>query len=280
MTKPNQILTRTTIAATLALMPQLASAQQSQPPAQGSFTRPDNAGRPAVPNTGLDYTQAMERLFQAAQRLRESIQAMAQQPPGERRNQAMAQAREALMSTQQSMVQLPPELRTNQNYRDAEARAGEAQRALGGEQADPQRAQVAADAILVLIPRLREDAAKTASATPAAAPGVPLARVTSLVGTNLLGPNGNNDVAQLENLLVDGQGNTRAAVVEWGGFLGIGERRALVPIGRIQFGTTQNDRARITMTREQLEQLPRYDRDRLADYSRENGWGEGVRWYR
>lgn len=263
MTKPNQILTRAMIAATLALMPQLASAQQSQPPAQGSFTRPDNTGRPAVPNTDLDYTQAM-----------------AQQPPGERRNQAMAQAREALMSTHQSMVQLPPELRINQNYRDAEARAGEAQRALGGEQADPQRAQVAADAILVLIPRLREDAAKTASATPAAAPGVPLARVTSLVGTNLLGPNGNNDVAQLENLLVDRQGNTRAAVVEWGGFLGIGERRALVPIGRIQFGATQNDRARITMTREQLELLPRYDRDRLADYSRENGWGEGVRWYR
>ena len=34
------------------------------------------------------------------------------------------------------------------------------------------------------------------------------------------------------------------------------------------------------MTRERLEQLPRYDRDRLADYGGENGWGEGVRWFR
>jgi len=280
MTKPNGLLTGTTIAATLALLPQFAAAQPAQPPAQGNFTRPENPGRPAVPDTGPDYTQAMERLFQAAQRLREAIQAMAQQPPGERRNQAMAQAREALLGTQQAMVQLPPELRTNQNYRDAEARAGEAQRALGGEQADLQRAQTAVDAIIVLVPRLREDATKASAATQAGALGVPLARVTNLVGANLYGPNGSNYVAQLENLLVDRQGNIRAAVVEWGGFLGIGERRALVPIERIQFGTSQDDRARITMIREQLEQLPRYDRDRLADYGREHGWGEGVRWYR
>jgi PRC-barrel domain len=280
MAKTNRVLTRTTIAASLLVLPGMALAQQNQPSTQGNFARPDNAGRPAVPNTGIDYTQAMDRLFQAAQRLRESIQAMAQQPPGERRNQAIAQAREALLGTQQAMIQLPPELRTNQNYRDAEARAGEARRALEGDgaTADPQRAQAAVDAILVLVPRLREDATK---ATPAAASsGVPLARVTSLVGNNLYGPSGDNEVAQLDNLLVDRQGNIRAAVVEWGGFLGIGERRALVPIERIRFGASQDDRARITLTREELEKLPRYDRDRLADYGREHGWGEGVRWYR
>jgi hypothetical protein len=186
MTKPSRTLTGATIVATLALLPPLAAAQPNQPTAQGNFTRPESPGRPAVPNSGQDYTQAMERLFQAAQRLRESIQAMAQQPSGERRDRAMAQAREALLGTQQAMVQLPPELRTDQNYRDAEARAGEARRALGGDgQADPQRAQAAVDAILVLIPRLRDDAAK---ATPAAATGVPLARGTSLVGANLIGP--------------------------------------------------------------------------------------------
>ena len=155
MTAPKRILTRTTVAATLVLLPHLAVAQQSPPPAQGAFTRPAEPGRPAVPNSGLDYTQAMERLFQAAQRLRESIQAMAQQPAGERRNQAMAQAREALLGTQQAMVQLPSELRTDQKYRDAEARLNETQQALQGDQTDPQRAQRAVDAYLVLVPSIQ-----------------------------------------------------------------------------------------------------------------------------
>ena len=39
---------------------------------------------------------------------------MAQQPAGERRNQAAQQAREALLETQQAMVMLPPDLRTAQ----------------------------------------------------------------------------------------------------------------------------------------------------------------------
>jgi hypothetical protein len=68
--------------------------------------------------------------------------------------------------------------------------------------------------------------------------------------------------------------------VEWGGFLGIGERRAVVPINQLQFGTGNNDRARLEMTREQLEQLPRYERDRLAEYGTRYGWGEGLRLFR
>ena len=46
----------------------------------------------------------MEKLKSAAQRLRESVQAMAQQPAGERRNQAADQARQALFDTQQAMI--------------------------------------------------------------------------------------------------------------------------------------------------------------------------------
>lgn len=110
-------------AAPLALaQSQPAAPAQAQPgqAAQGAYTRADTQGRPAVPASDVEYSQAMERLFQAAQRLRESVQAMAQQPAGERRNQAIAQAREALLSTHQAMVQLPPDLRTSQHYREAE----------------------------------------------------------------------------------------------------------------------------------------------------------------
>jgi hypothetical protein len=81
------------------------SAMIQLPPALRS-----GAGSSAQPN----YTKSMEKLQQAAQKLRESVQAMAQQPAGERRNQAAQQAREALLETQQAMVMLPPELRTAQ----------------------------------------------------------------------------------------------------------------------------------------------------------------------
>ena len=67
------------------------------------------AGSSAQPN----YTKSMERLQQAAQKLRESVQAMAQQPAGERRNKAAEEAREALLETQQAMLMLPPGLRTS-----------------------------------------------------------------------------------------------------------------------------------------------------------------------
>lgn len=61
-----------------------------------------------------NYGESMVRLQQAAQKLREAVQAMAQQPAGPRRNEAMRQANDALFDTQQAMIQLPPELRTGQ----------------------------------------------------------------------------------------------------------------------------------------------------------------------
>lgn len=58
-----------------------------------------------------NYTQSYERLKQAAQKLRDSVQAMAQQPAGERRTRAADAAREALIETQEAMAMLPPDLR-------------------------------------------------------------------------------------------------------------------------------------------------------------------------
>jgi len=113
----------------------------------------------------------------------------------------------------------------------------------------------------------------------AAAMGVPLTSVQDLVGTNLVGANG-RDAGEIQNLLIDRAGNVRAAVVEWGGFLGLGDREAVVPLDQIQLGANASDPARMNLTREQLEALPRYDRNALNDYGTRFGWGEGVRTYR
>jgi len=59
----------------------------------------------------VDHTRSMDNLMSAAQRLRESIQQLAQQEPGPKRASAMEAAREALILTQRAMLQLPPELR-------------------------------------------------------------------------------------------------------------------------------------------------------------------------
>ncbi|MCW8088312.1 PRC-barrel domain-containing protein [Sabulicella glaciei] len=109
--------------------------------------------------------------------------------------------------------------------------------------------------------------------------GVDLQSVQSLVGKNVYGPSG-REAGEVRNLLIDRSGRVRAAVIEWGGFLGIGERQALVPIERIQLGASQSDRAQLNMTRDELEALPRYDNDRIAEYGRERGWGEGLRLFR
>jgi hypothetical protein len=112
------------------------------------------------------------------------------------------------------------------------------------------------------------------AAAPAAG-GMALQSVQALMGTNVVGANG-RDAGEVRNLLLDGHGRVRAAVVEWGGFLGIGTREALVPIDRIRLGQG-NERAQLAMTREELEALPRYDRDRIGEYGRTQGWGEGLR---
>jgi hypothetical protein len=64
-----------------------------------------------VVSTSPDYSKSMETLTHAAQKLREAIQAMADEPAGERRNRAIEEANEALFETHRAMAALPPELR-------------------------------------------------------------------------------------------------------------------------------------------------------------------------
>jgi hypothetical protein len=61
--------------------------------------------------TTVEYSNAMRRLLDAAQRLRDAIHAMAEQKPGPAVNQAIRQTNEALLETQQAMLDLPFDLR-------------------------------------------------------------------------------------------------------------------------------------------------------------------------
>jgi hypothetical protein len=81
------------------------SGSQPQQPAGASADKGD------LMTTQVDHKKAMQNLLESAQKLRESIQAMAQQPAGDKRSSAMAAARDALVKTQQAMIDLPPEMR-------------------------------------------------------------------------------------------------------------------------------------------------------------------------
>lgn len=92
------------IAAACAMAGGLASAQA---PAGGS-----QSGSTVI-STQPVHTASMQRLQEAAERLRQSIHSLAQKPPGADRERAIAEAHDALLRTQQAMMSLPPELRSS-----------------------------------------------------------------------------------------------------------------------------------------------------------------------
>lgn len=81
--------------------------------AVASSTGASSGGGGTVKSVQPVHTQSMQRLQQAADRLRQSIQALAEKPPGPDRERAISEAQDALMRTQQAMMALPPELRSS-----------------------------------------------------------------------------------------------------------------------------------------------------------------------
>src|SRR5688572_18606326 len=84
---------------------------QAQQGAQQGNAGTGNEGR--VLSATPIHSEAVVALERAAQRLRESIQSLAQKPAGSQRDQALSDARRALYDTQQSMMRLPPEYRVS-----------------------------------------------------------------------------------------------------------------------------------------------------------------------
>jgi sporulation protein YlmC with PRC-barrel domain len=90
---------------------------------------------------------------------------------------------------------------------------------------------------------------------PAATP----AEVERLIGTDAVAADGRK-VGKIENLLVAPDGRVDYVVLEWGGVLGLGERRVAVPWKDVKLNA-DSSRATIDMTRAQLEDAHRYDPD-------------------
>lgn len=63
------------------------------------------------------------------------------------------------------------------------------------------------------------------------------------------------DMGRIVDILVDHHGGVRAAIIDFGGFLGVGSRKIAVDWRAIQFG---QDRAISSLTRDQIRVAPEY----------------------
>jgi hypothetical protein len=71
------------------------------------------------------------------------------------------------------------------------------------------------------------------------------------------------DMGRIVDVIVDRTGTVRAAVIDFGGFLGVGSRKIVVDWNALHFGRIANKRDSITLelTKEQVIAAPEYKED-------------------
>jgi PRC-barrel domain len=73
----------------------------------------------------------------------------------------------------------------------------------------------------------------------------------------------NENMGRIVDVIVDREGAVRAAVIDFGGFLGVGSRKIVVDWSALHFGSVANKRDSITLelTKEQVTAAPEYKQD-------------------
>jgi hypothetical protein len=87
---------------------------------------------------------------------------------------------------------------------------------------------------------------------------------TSILGRRVQDPAG-GPVGRIVDVLVDGEGSPRAAVIDFGGFLGVGNRRVAVAWHALRFDAASGS-VTLGMTVDQIRAIPAFRQpDRPAD---------------
>ena len=73
----------------------------------------------------------------------------------------------------------------------------------------------------------------------------------------------NEDMGRIVDAIVDREGSVRAAVIDFGGFLGVGSRKIVVEWSALRFGGVSSKRDSITLelTKAQVSAAPEYKED-------------------
>ena len=83
-----------------------------------------------------------------------------------------------------------------------------------------------------------------------------------ILGRDVRSP-ANENMGRIVDVIVDREGTVRAAVIDFGGFLGVGSRKIVVDWNALHFGSVANKRDSITLelTKEQVTAAPEYKED-------------------
>jgi hypothetical protein len=108
--------------------------------------------------------------------------------------------------------------------------------------------------------------AETAPTPPQTAPQITVLNnhdVEGVLGREVLSATDEN-MGRIVDVLVDHAGQVRAAIIDFGGFLGVGSRKIAVDWGALHFPTPGKPDARITLelTRDQVKAAPEYQEGR------------------
>jgi hypothetical protein len=123
-----------------------------------------------------------------------------------------------------------------------------------------------------VVPQASPNAAPPNTAPAAAAPkdGVPPPSVTIIGAADAHGVLGRDvrsaadeDMGRIVDVVVDRAGQVRAAVIDFGGFLGVGSRRIVVDWNALRFWRIGNksDSISLELTKEQVRAAPEYKED-------------------
>jgi hypothetical protein len=100
-------------------------------------------------------------------------------------------------------------------------------------------------------------------------------KASELLGLNVRGRTGDDDIGEIEDLMIGNDGKVKYAAVSFGGFLGIGEKMFAVPFQAIEFVRSDDDLyARIDVNEEQLKNMEGFDQENWPDQSNRNFAGQ------
>jgi hypothetical protein len=83
-------------------------------------------------------------------------------------------------------------------------------------------------------------------------------KVQPILGKEVRSPTGEN-MGRIVDVIVDRTGQTRAAVIDFGGFLGVGSRKIVVDWSALHFAPKdKNETITVNLTRDQVKAAPEY----------------------
>jgi hypothetical protein len=115
--------------------------------------------------------------------------------------------------------------------------------------------------------RAADDASPPAPVTKEATPPPSVTIIGALDAHGVLGrdvrSSTGEDMGRIVDVIVDRAGSVRAAVIDFGGFLGVGSRKIVVDWSALHFGSIGNKSDSITLelTKDQVTAAPEYKED-------------------